>query len=61
MLDFVHLALFMATLCIGKFCFYIIRHGSNMAGWSRVNPGLEQCRGRALSLGTSLRTAAHYI
>lgn len=38
-----------------------IRHGSNMAGWSCVSPGLEQCRGRALSLLTSLRTAAHYI
>lgn len=38
-----------------------IRHGSNIAGWSCVNPGLEQCRGRALSHLTSLGTAVRYI
>lgn len=38
-----------------------IRHGSNMADWSHVNPGLEQRRGRALSHLTSSRTTVHYI
>lgn len=44
------------------FLFHLaIRHGSNTAGWSCANPGLEQCRGRALLHLTSLGTALHSI
>lgn len=30
-------------------CHLAVGHGSNVAAWTHVKPGLEQCRGRALS------------
>lgn len=59
MLGFVHWFVYGYSMH-GKglvFCL-AVGHGSNVAAWSCVKPGLEQYRGWAV---TSLRTAVHYV